>query len=58
MRLLGQIEKGWLRVLDIKQKQGEVETRMSCNLTAMVWNDEHNVNILPNMLFLPAKGNF
>jgi hypothetical protein len=24
----------------------------------MVWNDEHNVNILPNMLFIPAEGNF
>ena len=58
MRLLGQIEKWWLRVLDRKQNWGEVGSRGSYNLTAMVCNDEHNVNILPNMLFLPVEGNF
>jgi hypothetical protein len=41
-----------------EQNRSDVETRVSCNLTAMVWNDEHDVNILPNMLFLPAEGNF
>jgi len=28
------------------------------NLTVMVWKDKRNVNILNNILLLPAEGNF
>jgi hypothetical protein len=41
----------------IKLKQGDVETRVSCNLTAMLWKDKINTNKLANMLSLPAESN-
>jgi len=34
------------------------KTRVSSNLTAIMWTDKQNVKILTNMHFPPADGNF
>jgi hypothetical protein len=38
--------------------QGDIKTKVSCNWTTVVWKDKQNVNLLMNMLFLLAAGNF
>jgi hypothetical protein len=42
----------------MKWKRGEIETRVSCKLTAMTWKDKHNVNLLMNELFVTTEGKF
>jgi hypothetical protein len=42
----------------MKLKQGDTGTRVSCNMTAIVWKDKLYGSILTNMLLLPAEGNF
>ena len=38
-------------------KQGDIKTRVSCNLTAMAWKDKQNVGILTDEPFLSTAGN-
>jgi hypothetical protein len=42
----------------MRLKQGNIGTRVSCNVTAIVWKDKLYGSILTNMLLLPAEGNF
>ena len=39
-------------------KRGDLMTKVKGNLTAMVWKDVQNVNILTNMRSSPLEGNF
>ena len=42
----------------IKLKWGDIKTKVTGNLTAILWNDKQNTNILTNMHSPPAQGNF
>jgi hypothetical protein len=42
----------------MKLTQGYIRTRVSGNLTAMIWKDKRHVNMLINMHHPPAEGNF
>jgi hypothetical protein len=48
------INFGW----KLKLKQGDIKTRVRGNLTATVWQDKQDVQILINMHCPPAEGNF
>ena len=39
-------------------KRGDLKTNVKGYLTAIVWKDKHNVNILMNMHSSPLEGNF
>ena len=39
-------------------KRGDLNTEVKGNLTAIVWKDKQNVNVLTNMRSPPMKGNF
>ena len=41
---------------EMKLKHGEIETRVSCNLTAIVWKDERTVNVLMKGIFVLTEG--
>jgi hypothetical protein len=43
---------------NLKLKQGDIKTRVRRNLTAMIWKDKRDVNMLTNMHHPPAEGNF
>jgi len=42
----------------MKMKRGDLMTKVKGNLTAIVWKDIRNVNILTNMHSSPLEGNF
>jgi hypothetical protein len=42
----------------MKLKSGNLKTKLKGNLTAIVWKDKQNVNILKNMHSPPWEGNF
>ena len=42
----------------MKLKKGELKTKVKGNMTATVWKDKRNVNILMNMDCPPLGGNF
>ena len=42
----------------MKLKRGDLKTKVKGNLTAVVWKDKRNVNILINMCSPPMKSNF
>jgi len=51
-------EGGMLQDFRKNLKLGDIKTRARCNLTAMIWKDEIDVNILTNIHHPPAEGNF
>jgi len=42
----------------MKLKKGELKTKVKGNMTAIVWKDKGNVNILMNMHCPALEGNF
>lgn len=44
--------------LQIELKRGDVKTRVKGNLTAIVYKDKWNVNVLKNLHSPPLEGNF
>jgi hypothetical protein len=39
-------------------KWGDIRTRVRCDLTAIVWKDKQNVNMLTNMHHPPSEDHF
>jgi hypothetical protein len=42
----------------LKLKWGDSRVRTSGDMTAVIWKDKHNVNMLTNIHYLPTEGNF
>jgi hypothetical protein len=43
---------------NMKLQKGDLKTQVKGNLTAVMWKDKQNVNILMNMHSSPSEGNF
>ena len=41
-----------------KLKQGDITIRKNCNMTAVVWKNKHDVQVLTNIHDPPAESNF
>lgn len=39
-----------------EKQRDHTETRVNCNLTAKMWKDKQNINILLNVLFSASRG--
>jgi hypothetical protein len=40
----------------LRQKQGDIKTRVRCNLIVVAWKDKQNINILTNVRCPLAEG--
>jgi hypothetical protein len=43
---------------NLKLKWGDIKTRVRGNITAIIWKDKRDVNILTNMYHPSEEGNF